>query len=111
MQPVPAVQNPRISKTPRLFSPVAASLSILWLAFLVGGVFTFSLARPCMRGSLRTTGGSGSAGQIYQFVSDFIEPENHETSFFASEHMLKGEMVITTVAFLGEIVLCLCISY
>ena len=61
-----AVQNPRISKSPHLSSPVAASLSILWLVNLVGEVFTFSLAQPWMRGFVaRCRGGEGSAGQIY----------------------------------------------
>jgi hypothetical protein len=54
--------------------------------------------------------GEGSAGQIYQFVSDFIMPENHETSLLASERMLQGEMGISTVAFVGEVVWCFCSS-
>jgi hypothetical protein len=56
-------------------------------------------------------GGEGSAGQIHQFVSDFIVPKNHETSFLASEPLLKGEMGITTIAFVGEVAQHFCMSH
>jgi hypothetical protein len=52
-------------------------------------------------------GGEGSGGQIHQFISDFsdlIVPKSHETSFLASERMLKREMGVTAVALVGEVI-------
>jgi hypothetical protein len=52
-------------------------------------------------------GGEGSGGQIHQFISDFsdlIVPKSHETSFLASERMLKREMGVTAVALVREVI-------
>jgi hypothetical protein len=78
-----------------------AFTSFVWrsLHFLSGATLDEGFVACCC-------GGEGSAGQICQFVSDFIMPENHETSLLASERMLQGEMGITTVAFVGEVVWC-----